>query len=88
MSQHFLDKLAKKKSVLGLGDRSVETPTLLEWDPQDPILRLALRAIPPLDGRVLRVVYNWTTDPWTLVTAHLDRSRRSSLLNIKFFCKL
>ncbi|MCJ2544490.1 DUF4258 domain-containing protein [Thermostichus vulcanus] len=79
LSQHFLDRLSGRNLSLEWVIETVEAPTLVEPDPQDPTLRLAFRAIPSLDGRVMRVVYNWTTDPWTLVTAHLDRSKRGKL---------
>jgi hypothetical protein len=79
LSQHFLGRLAERNLSLTWVIETIENPTLLEPDPQDPTLRLAYRVIPSLDGRVMRVFYNWTTDPWTLVTAHLDRSKRGKL---------
>ncbi len=79
LSQHLLDRLAERNLSLDWVMETIENPALLEPDPQDPTLQLAFRAIPSLDGRVMRVVYNWTTDPWTLVTAHLDRSKRGKL---------
>lgn len=47
-------------------------PTRTENDPDDPTLAHALRPIPERAFRVLRVIYNETLDPVTVVTAFFD----------------
>jgi hypothetical protein len=48
-------------------------------DAEDPDLLHALAPIAEREDRVLRVVYNGTTDPWRVVTAYLDRAWRGML---------
>ena len=43
-----------------------------ENDAEDPTLVHALRAIPDKGFRVLRVIYNETRDPMTVVTIYFD----------------
>jgi hypothetical protein len=45
----------------------------LEKDKEDPRLRHALGRIPEHGDRILRVVYNTTIEPWSVVTAFFDR---------------
>jgi len=44
----------------------------MENDFDDPTLVHALRAIPEKGFRVLRVIYNETVDPMTVVTVYFD----------------
>jgi hypothetical protein len=48
-------------------------------DVEDPDLFHALAPIAEREDRVLRVVYNGTTDPWRVVTAYFDRAWRGML---------
>jgi transposase len=47
-------------------------PGRTENDAEDPTLVHALRAIPDKGFRVLRVIYNETRDPMTVVTIYFD----------------
>ena len=51
---------------------TLENPTRTENDDNDPTLAHALRAIPEKGFRVLRVIYNETLDPMTVVTVYFD----------------
>jgi hypothetical protein len=51
----------------------------VEPDEHDPALRHRLAAIPEHAGRVLRVICDETSDPWTIITAYFDRKLRGTL---------
>ena len=51
---------------------ALEHPARTENDTEDPALVHALRAIPEKGFRVLRVIYNETVDPVTVVTVYFD----------------
>lgn len=51
---------------------TLEHPARTESDAEDPTLVHALRAIPEKGFRVLRVIYNETVDPMTVVTVYFD----------------
>jgi hypothetical protein len=57
--------------------RALAQPERTEADAVDPALRHALARIPEYGGRVLRVVYNSTVEPWRIVTVYFDRKERS-----------
>ena len=59
--------------------RVLRHPEREEPDREDPELRHALGQIPEHDGRVLRVVYNASTQPVRVVTAFFDRTQRNKL---------
>ncbi len=60
-------------------EQALRQPEKIEHDTKDPVLRHALRRIPEHGDRVLRVVYNETSEPWSIVTAYFDRSQRDKL---------
>ena len=51
---------------------TIEHPARTENDENDPTLVHSLRAIPERGFRVLRVIYNETADPRTVVTVYFD----------------
>jgi hypothetical protein len=59
--------------------RVLTHPRLRLPDAEDPDLFHALAPIAERDNRVLRVVYNETTDPWRVITAYFDRAWRGML---------
>ena len=59
--------------------RVLTHPDLRLPDAEDPNLFHALAPICEREDRVLRVVYNGTTDPWRVVTAYFDRAWRGML---------
>ena len=54
-------------------ERVLADPLALEIDKEDPTLRHALARIPERGGMVLRVIYDETVKPWSVVTAFFDR---------------
>ena len=65
MSPHALPPLGRRQITL-------TQPARTENDEVDPTLVHALRPIPEKGFQVLRVIYNETTDPVTVVTAYFD----------------
>lgn len=59
--------------------RVLSHPTKTDSDRTDPELRHALAAIPEFGDRVLRVIYNHTTNPWLIVSVYFDRTQRGRL---------
>jgi len=59
--------------------RVLQHPEREEADRADLELRHALGQVPEHDGRVLRVVYNASTQPVRVVTAFFDRTQRNKL---------
>jgi hypothetical protein len=53
--------------------RVLAEPLSIETDKEDPSLLHALGRIPEHGDRILRVVYNTDTVPWSVVTAFFDR---------------
>ena len=51
---------------------ALDHPLRLETDPEDSSLIHALRPVPEKGFRVLRVIYNGTTDPVAVVTAYFE----------------
>lgn len=51
---------------------TLEHPARMENDTEDRALVHALRAIPEKGFQVLRVIYNETVDPMTVVTVYFD----------------
>ncbi len=60
-------------------DRVLERPELVEADRDDPQITHAMGKIPEHGGRVLRVVYNGTRKPVTVVTVYFDRAMKGKL---------
>ena len=54
-------------------------PDQLTLDSIDPTLRHAIGPIAQNQGRVLRVVYNGSVEPWHVVTVFFDRRLRNAL---------
>jgi hypothetical protein len=55
-----------------VGVTTIEHPDQTENDFEDRSLAHALKAIPEKGFRKLRVIYNETTDPVTIVTAYFE----------------
>jgi hypothetical protein len=53
--------------------RVLAHPLMVEQDREDPELRHALGRIPEHGDRILRVIYNATMKPWSVITAFFDR---------------
>lgn len=59
--------------------RVLAHPAKTEPDRDDPALRHALASISEHDDRVLRVVYNESTNPWVVITSYFDRAQRGRI---------
>lgn len=54
-------------------------PEKTEFDVQDNQLKHVLARIPEFGNRVLRIVYNETTNPWDIITVYFDRNQKNQL---------
>jgi hypothetical protein len=68
--QHFLNQQRKIKPEWIRA--AIENPDKTENDAADHTLAHALKAIPEKGFKILRVVYNETTEPVTIITAYFD----------------
>ena len=76
---HAREQIVERDISLEWIKRVLDSPALTEPHKTDPELRHALGVIPEYGNRVLRVVYNYTTDPWRVVTVHFDRRMKGKL---------
>ena len=76
LTAHATRVMAEREIPMAWVARVLAEPSRTEPDRSDPALRHALAPIAEHGGRVLRVVYNETTQPWIIVTAYFDRTQR------------
>lgn len=74
---HALENLVDRGLDRAWIERTIIDPDIIEPDPNHPERLRAYRAVPERDGRVLRVVYVPENRGCRIVTAFLDRGRRS-----------
>ena len=72
MTEHAIKRCLKRKILLEWVAAALSHPARTENDFDDPTLAHALFAVPEKGFRVLRVIYNETRDPVTVVTAYFD----------------
>ena len=60
-------------------ERILSNPLLLERDKEDSMIRHVLGPVPEYGDRILRVIYNDTVEPWSVITAFFDRKAGSAL---------
>jgi hypothetical protein len=72
LSDHARKRCLRRKILSEWIAATLENPARTENDANDPTLAHALRAIPEKGFRMLRVIYNETTDPVTIVTVFFD----------------
>ena len=77
LSDHARKRIMKRKIRTEWIEITLTHPARLENDQVDPTLVHALRPIPERGFRVLRVIYNETTDPVMVVTAYFDNTVNS-----------
>ena len=51
---------------------AIESPDIIELDDEDDTILHVLKTIPEKGFKRLRVIYNETTEPVTIVTAYFD----------------
>ena len=76
LTGHAAEVIAQRGIPLEWVERVLKEPQKVEPDAEDPALRHALARIPEHGDRVLRVIYNASAEPWSVVTAYFDRSQR------------
>lgn len=72
LTEHARKRCIKRKIREEWITATLEHPARMENDDTDPTLVHALRAIPERGFRVLRVIYNETVAPVTVVTVFFD----------------
>ncbi|KMO12026.1 DUF4258 domain-containing protein [Methylobacterium indicum] len=77
-TRHSRTVMEERGLDTGWVERTILHPDQLEQDARDPTLLRAFTAIPERDGRVLCVVYRPEPDGCIIVTAFLDRRRRTT----------
>lgn len=72
LTEHARKRCVKRKIQIDWIAAALAHPARTENDADNPTLAHALLAIPEKNFRVLRVVYNETDDPVTVVTVYFD----------------
>ena len=72
LSKHAKKRLLQRGIDPSWIARALVQPTVTENDENDPTHAHALLAIPERGFRVLRMIYNESNDPVTVVTAYFD----------------
>lgn len=72
LSVHARKRLTQRGIDTDWISRAIDNPARTENDELDPNLAHALLSIPERGFRVLRVIYNETTEPVVIVTAYFD----------------
>ena len=70
LTDHAKKRIAKRQIRNGWIEETLAYPARIEFDRDDPSLVHVLRPIAERGFRVLRVTYNETNDPVTIVTAY------------------
>lgn len=78
-SLHAITVMGERNISPAWVERVMTSPEKIIADKSDPVLCHALGRIAEYDGRVLRVVYNVTSEPWNIVTVYFDRGLRGQL---------
>ena len=74
LTTHAEKRIQKRKIKPEWIAAALEHPARTENDDQDPNLAHALLPIPERGFQVLRVIYNETVDPTTIITAYFDET--------------
>ncbi|MBI3524258.1 MAG: DUF4258 domain-containing protein [Betaproteobacteria bacterium] len=72
LTAHARKRCIRRKIQIDWIAAALAHPTRTENDTDDPTLVHALLTIPEKNFRVLRVIYNETVDPVTVVTVYFD----------------
>ncbi|MEI8064144.1 MAG: DUF4258 domain-containing protein [Verrucomicrobiota bacterium] len=79
LTKHAKDVLEERGLPVAWLERVLDTPQLIELDPDDGDLEHYLGRIAEHGNRVLRVVVNKTVRPARVVTLYFDRTMRNKL---------
>ena len=72
LSDHAEERIRRRKIKREWIEATLNSPDRTDGDKEDPALAHALKAIPEKGFKVLRVVYNETTEPVTIVTVFFE----------------
>jgi len=72
LTEHARKRCIKRKIPINWIQNALNHPMRVEHDPDDSSLVHALWPAPEKGFRVLRVIYNETTDPAAVVTAYFE----------------
>ena len=72
LSDHAEERIRQRKIKQEWIEAALSNPDRTDGDKEDPTLAHALKAIPEKGFKVLRVVYNETTEPVTIVTVFFE----------------
>lgn len=72
LSDHARKRILRRKIRTAWIEAALSDPGRTENDDSDPALVHALRSIPERSFRILRVIYNETSNPVVVVTAYFD----------------
>lgn len=73
-TEHCLERLKERNIKREWLIQALMYPFKTEPDAKDPTLTVVYKPIPENGDRVLKVVYNKNTNPWTIITVHFHRS--------------
>lgn len=76
LTAHAATAIAERRIEIAWVERAIRHPDRTEADRWDLALKHALLSISECGDRVLRVVYNGSTQPPKVVTAYFDRRQR------------
>ena len=79
LSDHAARRIHERKIEPRWIEMTLSEPDRWEEDGIDPAVSHALKRIAEMDNRVLRVVYNATTVPVRIISAHFDRRMKGKL---------
>lgn len=72
LSDHAQKRIQQRKIRPEWIKAAIDNPDQLEGDVEDSTLAHALKAIPEKGFKKLRVIYNETAEPVTIVTAYFE----------------
>jgi hypothetical protein len=79
LTEHAKKRLEERSIQQEWLERTIFSPDLLELDSEDPTKRHAFKVIPENGDRVLRVIYNESTTPWSIISTYFERKRKGTL---------
>jgi hypothetical protein len=79
LSDHAFRQIAKREIRLEWIVEAIENPLAIVYEILDKDLRHGIIRIPGKQEIFLRVVYNFKTDPYIIVTAFIDRRLKGQL---------
>ena len=79
LTDHAKTRISERNIQEEWVERTISCPDLLELDLEDPTKRHAFKVIPENGDRVLRVIYNESNTPWSVISAYFDRKRRGTV---------